>query len=62
MSDWRSIAQARRYPLTDAEIERIGSALDALEATFRPLVNALPHSIEPALILSEAALAPEPQK
>ena len=59
MPDWRSIAHARQYPLTDPEIDRIAPVLDALEASFRPLVNALPHETEPALIPSEAAMSGE---
>jgi hypothetical protein len=57
MPDWRAIAQARRYPLTDAELDRIVPVLDALEAAFRPLANALPHETEPFLIPSEAAMS-----
>lgn len=57
MPDWRSIAHARQFPLTDAELERIAPVLDALEAAFRPLAKALPHETEPALIPSEEAMA-----
>ena len=59
MPDWRGIAQARRYPLTDQEIDRIAPVLDALEAAFRPLAEGLPHETEPALILSESAMLGE---
>lgn len=59
MPDWRSIAHARQFPLSDAEIDRIAPVLEALEAAFRPLANGLPHEVEPALVLSEPALRGE---
>ncbi len=57
MPDWRGIAQARRHPLTEAELDRIVPVLDALEAAFRPLADALPDETEPALIVSESAMS-----
>lgn len=54
------MAHARQFPLTDAEIDRLVPVLDALEAAFRPLANALPHETEPALIPSESAMSGEP--
>ena len=37
------------------DIERIVPPLDALEAAFRPLVKAIPHDVEPALIFRAPA-------
>ena len=37
------------------DMERIAPALDAFEAAFRPLVAAIPHDVEPALIFRAAA-------
>ncbi len=53
MIDWRQIAHARKFPVTDAEIERIAPALDALEEAFRPLCATISHDTEPAVTLSE---------
>jgi hypothetical protein len=37
-------------------ITRIGAGVEALNAQFRPLLKQLSHDLEPAVILSEAAV------
>jgi hypothetical protein len=54
MKNWKEIAEAAELNLTDADIERIGPALNALEAAFRPLVAALAPEVEPALVFRAA--------
>ena len=36
------------------DMDRITGALDGLEAAFRPLVENIPHDVEPALIFRTA--------
>jgi hypothetical protein len=50
MTDWKSLAKARRLNLTDEDVDRIASALDKLEQSFRPLAAAIPPDVEPATI------------
>jgi hypothetical protein len=56
MIDWKAAAHARELNIPDEALDRIAPALDALETAFRPLVSQLPHEVEPAIILSEAAV------
>jgi hypothetical protein len=58
MKDWNSLAKAHGLPLQGAELERVTAPLAALEEVFRPLVAALPHEVEPVIILSEKAVDP----
>lgn len=53
MKNWKQIAEASGFHVPD--IERITPALDALEAAFRPLVKAIPHDVEPALLFRAVA-------
>jgi hypothetical protein len=53
MKNWKKMAEAAGFDIPD--IDRIISPLDALEAAFRPLVKAIPHDVEPALIFRAAA-------
>jgi hypothetical protein len=46
--DWNVIVPATGLGIPDDQIERIVSALQSLEATFRPLVKDLPPELEPA--------------
>jgi hypothetical protein len=57
--DWKRIAQARGLDLPADDIERIVPVLDTLEAAFQPLLAAIPHDLEPAVILSTAAVSAE---
>ena len=56
MTDWIQIARARGLDIPQEAVERAAPALEALEAAFRPLAAKLSHSVEPAIILSEAAV------
>jgi hypothetical protein len=56
MKNWNAIALGNGLNLTDEYLARITPPLDALEAVFRPLVAAIPHEVEPAVTLSEAAV------
>jgi hypothetical protein len=49
MTDWKSLAKARRLNIPEADIEKIASALDKLEEAFRPLAAAVPLEVEPAI-------------
>jgi len=46
------MAESRELGIPD--VGRITPALDALESAFRPLVKAIPHDVEPALIFRAA--------
>jgi len=60
MKNWKLMAQSAGLEIPD--IERIVLPLDGLEAAFRPLVKAIPHDVEPALIFRATAEdAPEEQ-
>ena len=47
MKDWKQMAESGGLNVPD--VDRIIPALDALETAFRPLVNSIPHDVEPAL-------------
>jgi hypothetical protein len=47
MKNWKLLAEALGLDIPD--MSRVAPPLDALEAVFRPLVNAIPHDVEPAL-------------
>ena len=49
MTDWKSLAKARRLNIPEPDIEKISSALDKLEEAFRPLAAAIPLDVEPAV-------------
>jgi hypothetical protein len=54
--DWSKIARANGLPIPDAELERTAPVLEALEASFRPFVENLPWSLDPAIMFQ-----PEPE-
>jgi hypothetical protein len=58
MKNWESIASGNGLALPADQLAKIMLSLDALEAAFRPLVSSIPDHIEPAITLSEAAVAP----
>ena len=53
MKNFKQMAAAAGLDIPD--IDRITPALDGLEAAFRPLVQKIPHDVEPALIFRAAA-------
>ncbi|MDQ2898775.1 MAG: hypothetical protein M3Y07_03125 [Acidobacteriota bacterium] len=59
MQDWKSIAIAKRLGIPEAQLELIVPVLEALEASFRPLVATIATDIEPSIILSEPAVLGE---
>ena len=54
MKDWKLVADGLGLPIPAEEIERSRPVLDALEASFRPLVRSIPPEIEPAVTFSAA--------
>jgi hypothetical protein len=50
VKDWEGIAKASGVEIPAAELQRAAKTLDALEATFRPLVASLEVSLEPAAV------------
>ena len=59
MSDWNAISQAAGLDIPADAMERIAPTLDALHASFRPLLAKIPHTLDPAIILSEKAVRGE---
>ena len=49
MKDWKQIAAGYGLDIPEPDLERVIPALDALEASFRPLTAAIPESVEPAV-------------
>ena len=49
MKDWKQIAAAAGTEIPAEDLARVASALDALEAAFRPLARAIPEEVEPAV-------------
>lgn len=56
--NWKLIAAGNGMHVPEGELEKVAPSLSALEAAFRPLVATIPLEIEPAIILSEAAVDP----
>jgi len=56
MKNWKTIASGNDLGLPDDYLAKLTPTLDALEAAFRPLIAGIPHEIEPATTLSEAAV------
>ena len=54
MRNWKKIAEIEGFEIPEAELERIIPVLDGLEAAFRPLVESLPHDVEPATAFQPA--------
>jgi hypothetical protein len=52
--DWKKIARANRLAIPDADLERMTPVLNAMEAAFRPLAQALPWELEPAIVFHAA--------
>jgi len=56
MPDWQALAKARKLDIPPDAIDRIAPALEALDADFSRLLPKLSNTVEPAIILSEAAV------
>jgi len=56
MTDWTALARARGLDIPADAVERIAQSLEALEAAFRPLLQKLEFTGEPAVTLSEGAV------
>ncbi len=48
MKHWKEAAKALESGIPDEQLDRIAPTLEALEAAFRPLVEAIPEDTEPA--------------
>lgn len=59
MTNWPALAAARGLDIPPAAVETIAPSLEALEQSFRPLLAKLPFTVEPAIILSGAAVLGE---
>ena len=47
--NWKLIAAGLNLNIPEGDLEKLKRALDGLEATFRPLVETIPHETEPAI-------------
>ena len=56
MTDFAALARARGFDLPEEQLARLAPSLVALERDFAALKSKLPHSLEPAIILSEPAV------
>jgi len=52
MKDWKKIASGHGLNIPETDLDKIAPALDTLEAAFRPLVETIPHDVEPAVTFS----------
>jgi len=57
MKNWKLIAAGLETGLSDADVERITPALEALDAALRPQAAAIPYEAEPAVVF-----APSPEE
>jgi hypothetical protein len=55
--DWKQIARISTPDVPPAQLDAIARALDAMEAAFRPLAQAIPPEAEPAPIFQAANCA-----
>jgi hypothetical protein len=46
MDDWKAIAEARGLGIPAAEVAKLVPVMEALERSFRPLLEALPHDAD----------------
>ena len=56
MTDWTALARTRGLDIPADAVERIAPSLEALEEAFRPLLQKLEFTGEPAVTLSETAV------
>jgi hypothetical protein len=52
MRNWKQMAVAGRFEIPDEELNQIVPVLEALDASFRPLVKKIPVETEPAFVLA----------
>jgi len=57
MKNWKLIAEGLATGLSDADVEKIAPALDALDAALRPQAAAIPYEAEPGFVF-----APSPEE
>jgi hypothetical protein len=50
MKDWKQIASAYNLAIPESELGRVTGPLESLEKSFRPLVESMPRSLEPAVV------------
>jgi hypothetical protein len=50
MRDWKLVAAGLDLGIPAGDIDKIAPVLDALQASFRPLVEAIPFETEPAVV------------
>ncbi|MCW5981286.1 MAG: hypothetical protein KIT09_24595 [Bryobacteraceae bacterium] len=51
MRNWKAIAAGLGPPIPEDDIARASGPLEALEAAFRPLAQAIPPETEPAYLM-----------
>jgi hypothetical protein len=56
MIDWKTLASARGLQLSDAELDKLASAMDALQPAYQSLVANLTPDVEPATSFIEEAI------
>ncbi|HUS07968.1 MAG TPA: hypothetical protein VMZ52_16815 [Bryobacteraceae bacterium] len=59
MEDWKAVATARGLAIPEEDLTRLLPVMDALAASFRPLLEALPEDSDTAVNFT--AEAPEPR-
>jgi hypothetical protein len=59
MSDWNEVSESLDLKIPREAVDRIAPILDALHASFRPLLAKIPFTIDPAVTLSEKAVKGE---
>jgi hypothetical protein len=59
MSDWNAVSESLDLKIPGDAIARIAPVLDALHASFIPLLPKIPFTIDPAVVLSEKAVKGE---
>ena len=57
--DWVALAKARDLNIPEDAVTRIAPGLTSLHAAFAPLLEQLPYTVEPSIILSEQAVLGE---
>jgi hypothetical protein len=48
--NWKAIAAALNLDIPEDELEKIQVPLESLDKAFQPLLKALPHDTEPAVV------------
>lgn len=50
MKNWKLVAQGLDVAIPEADLPKLSQTLEAMDAAFRPLAEAIPDEIEPAVI------------